>query len=53
MLVFVASFFPVGVVLVTAEHWLRWIGVLDVGLLVAAVGMWLSARLGERAVRSA
>ena len=32
MLVFVASFFPVGAVLVTADHWLRWIGVLDVGL---------------------
>ena len=53
MLVFVASFFPVGAVLVTADHWLRWIGVLDVGLLVAAVGMWLAARLGERAVPSA
>ena len=53
MLVFVASFFPVGAVLVTADHWLRWIGVLDLGLLVAAVGMWLGARLGERAVPSA
>jgi hypothetical protein len=53
MLVFVASFFPVGAVLVTAEHWLRWIGVLDVGLFVSAVGMWLSARLGERVAPSA
>lgn len=53
MLVFVASFFPVGAVLVTADHWLRWIGALDLGLLVAAVGLWLGTRLGERAVPSA
>jgi len=53
VIVFVASFFPVGAVLMTADHWLRWIGVLDLGLLVAGVGMWLGARAGERALPSA
>lgn len=53
MVVFVASFFPVGGVLMTADHWLRWVGVLDVGLFVAAVGMWLGARRGERAAPTA
>lgn len=43
-LVFIVSFFPIGAALLTADHWLRWIGVLDIALLASAVGIWLSAR---------
>lgn len=43
-LVFILSFFPIGAALMTANHWARWIGVLDLVLLAAAVGIWLSAR---------
>ena len=41
-LVFVASFFPIGVSLLPRDHWLHWVGWLDVGLLVSAVLIWLS-----------
>ena len=46
-LFFLASFFPIGAVfLVEAENWLRWVGWADLGLLAAAVLMWVSARPG-------
>lgn len=44
LVVFVASFFPVGVTLIEADHWLRWAGALNVCYLVAAVLI----RLGQR-----
>jgi hypothetical protein len=52
-LLFLASFFPVGLSLARADHWLHWVGWLDVGLFVAAVPMWLTrgtARAGPEAV---
>jgi hypothetical protein len=44
VVLFVASFFPVGFALLGADHWLRWAGVLNVCYLVAAVLI----RLGRR-----
>ncbi|RPI61400.1 MAG: hypothetical protein EHM50_05730 [Lysobacterales bacterium] len=40
-LVFVASFFPIGVSLLPRDHWLQSVGWLDLGLLVSAVLIWL------------
>jgi len=39
-LLFLASFFPVGVSLLPVAHWPRFIGWADLGLLLAAVLMW-------------
>jgi hypothetical protein len=44
VLMFLASFFPVGVALLGAGDWLRWIGRLDAALLIAGVLLWLTAR---------
>lgn len=44
ILVFLASFFPVGVALITADHWLQWIGRLDLVLLAAGVLLWIGRR---------
>ena len=41
-LAFLASFFPIGVSLLPRDHWLQWVGWLDLGLLVAAVLIWVS-----------
>lgn len=41
-LMFLASFFPIGVSLLPRDHWLQWVGWLDVGLLVSAVLIWLT-----------
>ena len=41
-LIFLASFFPIGVSLLPREHWLQWVGWLDLGLLASAVLIWLS-----------
>ena len=49
-LLFLASFFPVGAFLMPTDHWLKWVGWLDLGLLVAAVLIWVTRR---RAVVSA
>ena len=49
-LFFLASFFPVGAFLMPTDHWLKWVGWLDLGLLVAAVLIWVTSR---RAVVSA
>lgn len=51
-LVFLASFFPVGVALITADHWLQWIGRLDLGYLIAALLMWVGARAAKAATPS-
>ena len=42
MLLFLASFFPVGASLIRIDHWLRVVGWLDVGLAVASVLLWLT-----------
>jgi hypothetical protein len=44
VLAFVASFFPIGVTLLQVDHWLRWAGWLDIGLLAGGVLMWLTTR---------
>jgi hypothetical protein len=44
VLAFLASFFPIGVTLLQVDHWLRWAGWLDIGLLAGGVLMWLTAR---------
>ncbi len=41
-LLFLASFFPIGVSLLPRDHWLQWVGWLDLGLLVSAVLIWIS-----------
>ena len=46
-LVFLASFFPIGVSLLPRDHWLQWAGWLDLGLLVAAVLIWATRRRTE------
>jgi hypothetical protein len=43
-LLFLASFFPVGAFLMPTDHWLKWVGWIDLGLLVAAVTIWLTGR---------
>ncbi len=40
IVLFLASFFPVGVYFFSATHWLHWIGVFNVGYLVAGLLMW-------------
>ena len=44
VLLFLASFFPIGAFLMSADHWLKWVGWGDLGLLAAAILMWASAR---------
>jgi hypothetical protein len=41
---FLASFLPVGAMLLYARDWPRWIGVLNLVLLVASVLLWQGAR---------
>ena len=45
--VFVASFLPVGAMLLGAAHWIRFIGILDILLLVAAILLWVGSRKKE------
>lgn len=47
VLLFLASFFPVGASLIRIDHWLRVIGWLDVGLLVASALLWLTRTRAE------
>jgi hypothetical protein len=47
VLLFLASFFPVGASLIRIDHWLRIVGWLDVGLGLAAVLLWLTRPRGE------
>ncbi len=44
VLLFLASFFPVGVSLLPRAHWMHWVGWADVGLLAAAALMWVTRR---------
>jgi len=43
-LLFLASFFPVGVFLLRVDHWLKWVGFVDLGLLAAAVLILVTRR---------
>lgn len=49
-LLFLASFFPVGAFLMPTDHWLKWVGWIDLGLLAAAVLIWATS---QRSARSA
>ncbi|HEX6992549.1 MAG TPA: hypothetical protein VF339_00215 [Gammaproteobacteria bacterium] len=51
LVLFVASFFPVGVALVGADHWLAWAGRLNVCYLVAAALIRLGRRRAMDAAR--
>jgi ABC-type multidrug transport system permease subunit len=42
VVMFMMSFFPVGAYLSGMPHWLRWIGVADLGFLVAGLMIWCS-----------
>lgn len=42
LVIFMMSFFPVGAYLFGIPHWLRWIGVVDLGFLVAGLMIWYS-----------
>lgn len=42
LVMFIMSFFPVGAYLFGIPHWLRWIGVADLGFLVAGLMIWYS-----------
>jgi hypothetical protein len=42
VLLFLASFFPVGASLIRIDHWLRIVGWLDVGLFVSSALLWLT-----------
>jgi len=51
VVLFVASFLPVGLALLDAESWIAWIGRLNVAYLLAAALIWLGRRgSGSRAV---
>jgi hypothetical protein len=41
---FLASFLPVGAVLLRVDLWLRWIGILDLALLAAVALIWWGSR---------
>jgi hypothetical protein len=49
VLLFLASFFPIGASLIRIDHWLRAVGWLDLGLLAASALLWLT-RAERRAV---
>jgi ABC-type glycerol-3-phosphate transport system permease component len=40
VLFFLASFFPIGAFLMPTDHWLRWVGWIDLGLLGSALLLW-------------
>ena len=44
VLLFLASFFPIGAFLLPTDHWLRYVGWVDLGLLLSAALMWATAR---------
>lgn len=49
VLMFIMSFFPVGAYLYGIPHWLRWIGVTDLGFLVAGLMiMYSTQKTAER-----
>jgi hypothetical protein len=47
VLLFLASFFPVGASLIRIDHWLRIVGWLDVGLAAASALLWLTRPRGQ------
>jgi hypothetical protein len=47
VLLFLASFFPIGASLIRIDHWLRAVGWLDVGLALASALLWLTRPPGQ------
>lgn len=45
---FLASFLPIGALLLRVDHWLHWVGMLDLVLLLGCVLIWWSGRGGRR-----
>ena len=45
LIAFVASFFPVGFYFISQPYWLRWVGFLNFGFLVAGLLLWLARKL--------
>jgi hypothetical protein len=48
IVVFSASFVPVGLMLLDLDNWFRWIGGLNLGFLLAGLLVWGSARRRSR-----
>jgi len=48
LVIFIVSFFPVGGYLLGVPHWLRWIGVSNLGFLVAGLMIMYSTRKATR-----
>jgi hypothetical protein len=48
VIIFVVSFFPVGGYLLGVPHWLSWIGVSNLGFLVAGLMIMYSTRKATR-----
>jgi hypothetical protein len=44
VIAFVASFLPVGAILLGADHWLRFIGILNVLLALSSGMIWIGTR---------
>lgn len=44
VVLFFASFFPVGVYLLGIPHWLRWVAFCNLGYLLAGLVIWRSTR---------
>ena len=44
MVLFMASFFPVGLYLFGVPHWVRWIGAFNLGYLIAGFVIWRTRR---------
>ena len=44
LVLFFASFFPVGVYLLSVDHWLRWMGICNLGYLLAGLMLWQSGK---------
>ena len=49
LVLFVISFFPIGISIFTADHWIKWVAVANLGFLLASLLMWRSRNPGRTA----
>lgn len=47
IVLFVISFFPIGISIFTADHWIRWVSLVNIGFLLAGILMWRSQGSGQ------
>ena len=47
VILFIISFFPIGISLFTAEHWIKWVGFVNIGFLIAGILMWRRQGVGQ------